>query len=615
MTRLEERSKYREHLVKLAKDSVVERASKLFLAQFRPQLDHLSEGDQVPNTVPIGKERFVDWVKNVITNFFPEVHGVTENEKILKEYAVQIADSIAKSDTNIQNPLRDYVVSKDPIFIRAGKKVYIKKVAETFVPSGSLKTPNLYEAPQVHSRYCPDHPAAMLRRISDNVYQCPISGDVSIGESWKDKYSYSKGHEVKFDMGVHNQTSQGPSNAHPILPFLSSGSEKDSDAHKAKAKDYDFEKLYGVTVEFPARQEKKKASILLSKIMKIAEEDCDTCIFEEVKEDKGCSCKGECDCKGSCNCEGDCSCKKKEASVKLAQQFSQIEYNADPKLQLEWNKNQLKLHEAELQKETDRIKKDHLKDLIQGFKTNIEDLQKQLKEVKTAQQLFAPTTMVSRQCPDHPGQQLERIADNERKCPLDGKIYNYSRGFTTEDGKEHLGGSVQNQGAIPIGSSLIVNKKASKIVLADSPLVHKFLFGLRPYLPETATHERRVLDYKFSENIDLEQAIQAIKQADELAAQQKAQTKQVASVKSFTKESQKAYTKQDYKDDMQEILTEDFLDYTSTRSNPDTGRWADSIYDGEMPASALVLLEKADKLFGMEEASDIVKEVVESLIK
>ena len=637
MARLEERSKYREHLVKLAKDSVVERAAKLYLAQYRPQLDHLNEGDQVPSTVPIGKERFVAWVENVITNFFPEVHGVTENEKILKEYAVQIADTIAKSDTKIQNPLRDYVVSKDPIFIRANQKVYIKRAAEdAFVPSGSLKTPNLYSAPQEHSRYCPDHPGAMLRRVSDNKYHCPITSELSGTEPWKAKFSYDKGHEVNFDMGVHNQTSFGPSNAHPILPFLFSGSASDSDAHKAKSKDYDFDNLYSVTSEFPARQEKKKASILLRKIMKIAEDECEECPFEEVEEDdESCDCASKCDCKDECTCEDKCTCKAKKKASKFAQQVATLspqndqqiaqqsqddqakkDWNANPAAQLKWYSDQLKADEQKLQDPSNQEDKEVLKERITALKSYIKEIQEKTQKqssVKVAQQLFAPTTMVSRQCPDHPGQQLQRTADNERKCPLDGRLYDFTRGFTTEDGKQHLGGSVQNQGAIPIGSSLIVNKKAS-IKTAETPLTHEFLFGLLQHLPATAEHERRVLNYKFQKGVDLEQALQAIKQADELATQQAQLKAPVASLKSFTKQAQ-VYTKQDFKQDIYAELLTDVASFVEGSSSPEAEElayqsWENNIYNGELPDAALELLEKADKLFGIEEASDIVKEVV-----
>lgn len=514
MNKLEQRSKNRENLVKLAKDSVVERASKLFLAQYRSRLDHLKENDQVPNDIPVGKDRFVDWVKDVLSNYFPEVHGVVENAKILKEYAVQIADTVAKSDTNIQNPLKDYVVSKDPIFIRANKKVYVK--AGVSVPSGALLTPNLYSSPEVHSRYCPDHPGAMLRRVSDNLYQCPISGDIS--STWKDKYSYTGGHPVKFETGVQNQTHLGPSEVHPLLPFLSgSDGQNKSDAHSKKGKPYDFDKLYDVSSEFPARQDKKKAN-LLSKITKFAEAECSTCETEK-----------EC----NCNCVGDCQCEAK---------------------------------------------------------------------VKTAQQLFAPTTMPTRQCPDHPGQQLGRVADNQRVCPLDGRFYDFTAGFTTDDGVHHLGGSVQDQGAIPIGASL-VNKEASVKVAADET-VHSFLYShVLPYLPAQAEHARRVLNYKFSRpGMTLEQALKDISKADELAKKQE----QVAELKSFTKKAQ-AMPFELYVGQMYDILKKDY----ESDSNKDN--WPNRIFDGDLPEDAFALLHKGDTLFGQEKASRVIQKIVQKL--
>jgi hypothetical protein len=210
MKTLQERAAARENLVKQAKDLVPEKASKLFLSQYRSELEHLGEGDQVSPHVPIGKDRFVDWVKNVLQTFFPEVSGVVENSKALKEYAIQIADLIGKSNSDVLNPMKDYIVKKDPVFVRAhGVEPYIKTAAkpESSSFSGSLKTPNLHEAPQEHSRYCPDHPGSMMRRVSDNVYQCPISGNLNSVEPWKQNYDYRGGHEVRFEMGVHNQTS------------------------------------------------------------------------------------------------------------------------------------------------------------------------------------------------------------------------------------------------------------------------------------------------------------------------------------------------------------------------------------------------------------------------
>ncbi|HUU87533.1 MAG TPA: hypothetical protein VMX17_07235, partial [Candidatus Glassbacteria bacterium] len=54
-------------------------------------------------------------------------------------------------------------------------------------------------------------------------------------------------------------------------------------------------------------------------------------------------------------------------------------------------------------------------------------------------------SLLTRYCPDHVGVQLYRQSETERKCPVDGKIYNYSEGFTTEDGTRNPGGTVEGQ--------------------------------------------------------------------------------------------------------------------------------------------------------------------------
>lgn len=68
-----------------------------------------------------------------------------------------------------------------------------------------------------------------------------------------------------------------------------------------------------------------------------------------------------------------------------------------------------------------------------------------LKGFSKKADIFAPTTMTSRSCPDHPGSQLLRVTDNVRQCPVDHRVYDYTEGFTTDDGKEHSGGSIAEQ--------------------------------------------------------------------------------------------------------------------------------------------------------------------------
>lgn len=65
------------------------------------------------------------------------------------------------------------------------------------------------------------------------------------------------------------------------------------------------------------------------------------------------------------------------------------------------------------------------------------------KQVKKFRPLEAPLS--TRTCPDHPGAQVSRIADNVYQCCLDGKIYNYNEGFKTLKGNEVPGTSVEEQ--------------------------------------------------------------------------------------------------------------------------------------------------------------------------
>lgn len=49
-------------------------------------------------------------------------------------------------------------------------------------------------------------------------------------------------------------------------------------------------------------------------------------------------------------------------------------------------------------------------------------------------------------CPDHIGVMCQRISDSVFLCPIDKKTYNYTEGFTLENGDKVPGGSVENQG-------------------------------------------------------------------------------------------------------------------------------------------------------------------------
>jgi len=65
------------------------------------------------------------------------------------------------------------------------------------------------------------------------------------------------------------------------------------------------------------------------------------------------------------------------------------------------------------------------------------------KNVKDFRPLQAP--LQTRSCPDHSGTAMRRVSDRAYQCSLDGHIYNYEMGYTTEKGETVPGSSVENQ--------------------------------------------------------------------------------------------------------------------------------------------------------------------------
>jgi hypothetical protein len=63
-----------------------------------------------------------------------------------------------------------------------------------------------------------------------------------------------------------------------------------------------------------------------------------------------------------------------------------------------------------------------------------------LKEYKINDQLLS-----ARNCPQHPGSQLQRIGEHMVRCELDGRTYNYETGYTLDDGTKVPGGLVSLQ--------------------------------------------------------------------------------------------------------------------------------------------------------------------------
>mgnify|MGYP001297310294 CR=1 FL=1 len=75
-------------------------------------------------------------------------------------------------------------------------------------------------------------------------------------------------------------------------------------------------------------------------------------------------------------------------------------------------------------------------------KASFKPFSKKAESLGIMDKMFAPTIRHSRYCPEHPGVSLYRIADSVFQCPLDRTIYDYEKGFTTQDGKEHSGGNI-----------------------------------------------------------------------------------------------------------------------------------------------------------------------------
>ena len=77
-----------------------------------------------------------------------------------------------------------------------------------------------------------------------------------------------------------------------------------------------------------------------------------------------------------------------------------------------------------------------------GVKEALDDLKKS-PVFKQYRPLEAPLSI--RTCPDHPGAQMARIAQDQFQCSLDHKIYDYSTGYKKLDGTTVPGGSVSEQ--------------------------------------------------------------------------------------------------------------------------------------------------------------------------
>lgn len=450
------RTASRSLMIKIAKDAFVHRMAAQFISQFQHKLNHLAEGDKfdpVADGLPVGKELFLDWVKSELDSHrYVELRGLLDNPPLLKQYALQVADAIGKSSTNIKNPMKDYGITDTEIFEVKGKTqgVTMEKKAEQ-------ANNNLYPAPIERSRHCPEHPGAMLRRVSDNTYQCPIEGSVYSSSSWKDQFSYSNGHEINYD-NTENRSTPNWNKMHPLPSFLSKEPQTSS-IEEAALESLTSDEIYDVFedneegIEPSAPASNKEASINLTRLSKKIKRKDGTSsergLWDNIRANKG---------------------SDKKPTKQMLEQAKKI---------------------------------------TQSASTHI------------SEQLFAPTTMTSRQCPDHPGQQLIRIEDSVRQCGLDGQIYDFARGFNTYDGKHHNGGSVQGQSVFASSDTdELLAKIARKAVVTtqDSQKLTQLLYQILQYLPANS-RERQILNYKFSNNISIEAAMSAIEEHERLQTQ------------------------------------------------------------------------------------------------
>lgn len=70
---------------------------------------------------------------------------------------------------------------------------------------------------------------------------------------------------------------------------------------------------------------------------------------------------------------------------------------------------------------------------------------------------YAPT-MSTRGCPDHHGAQMRRIAEGIFQCELDGKTYNWNKGFTTLEGDKYPPAQISGVDFPPTSTALFENR-------------------------------------------------------------------------------------------------------------------------------------------------------------
>ena len=227
---------------------------------------------KVPEGIPVGSE-FIRFVKNFMKqNGFRTLEF---GEGAVKAGAEAVAHWIDFNGTRIvgidfPNPLTEIDKAKGEGYMVASNAKQTK-TAQQHTVYGPIERERvgIYAEPDEWTRYCPEHPGVMMRRVKDGLYQCPMKGEV---------FSYTDGHDVEHTIHVQNQTNPNWNKTWPQKSFLdtpnqqstrASGGTYDGDSKKEHPK-YTENKdithkshtpdLYANEGAMKGKKEKKEAS-------------------------------------------------------------------------------------------------------------------------------------------------------------------------------------------------------------------------------------------------------------------------------------------------------------------------------------------------------------------
>lgn len=329
-----------------AQDSLVAEIGRYWLSKATSQWDP-ANSSSIPEGVPVGPD-FEKFVKD-----YMKANGYRTLEfgdGAIKAGAEAVAawidyNGAREVGRDYPNPLTE--VDKDK-----GKGGYVvasirKQADHIYGPVKEDRHRSMYGPPEEWARTCPEHAGVQMRRVSDGIYQCPMSGDT---------YSYTDGHNVEYHVGVHNQTNPNWNDTWPQPAFLTSPNQQST-----RASGGTWEKIEAVP-DLTNSVDADNEHLRVLPVYDGAEDD--TTFVKETPE---------------------------------------LYRNSEVKGLMKKKANE---------------------------------------EMSIVDNLFGKTTLHSRYCPDHVGVSLYRLADNVFQCPLDRAVYDYGKGFKTQDGTEHNGGSI-----------------------------------------------------------------------------------------------------------------------------------------------------------------------------